>query len=393
MTGYNGYLDVSTGLEYYWGDDGTGTGNKKWAIVGKATEIKSDLETKIEQTSESITLEVNRATKKEEDLQSSIDMHADEIVLKVDANGRIVEVALTGNPKDGTEFTVDADNIYLTASDIIDIIANNSINLTSKHISIDSTNFSVDEDGNMKCNGGEFSGTVKASDIYAKNGLKMYVDTWKPDNPPDYKTILAIYKYSANLRDVFQLQVGLNLDEVALPSTVTLGFANKFVIGSMYSNNSNVANITNISYYYGLTTPAIGFESLGNQNFFIAVNASDTKLKKNMIETEMTSLDKIKRIEFIQFDWKDSGIHVPLGVSANQLEEIIPQAVYNVKQPEESEYDSLKNIDTTSLLNYSLKAIQELSEVVDSQREEIDTLKQKLATLTERMDRHEQGLQ
>ena len=328
-----------------------------------------------------------------EELSSRIEQAVDSIVLKVDSNGRIVEVALTGDPKDGTEFTVDADNISLTASDIIDIIANNSINLTSKNISIDSYNFSLDEYGNMKCNDGEFSGTVKASDIYAKNGLKMYVDTWKPDNPPDYKTILAIYKYSANLRDVFQLQVGLNLDEVALPSTVTLGFANKFVIGSMYSNNSNVANITNISYYYGLTTPAIGFESLGNQNFFIAVNASDTKLKKNMIETEMTSLDKIKRIEFIQFDWKDSGIHVPLGVSANQLEEIIPQAVYNVKQPEESEYDSLKNIDTTSLLNYSLKAIQELSEVVDSQREEIDTLKQKLATLTERMDRHEQGLQ
>lgn len=530
MTNYNGYLDVSTGLEYYWGDDGTGTGNKKWAIVGKATEIKSDLETKItetasgitasvteklknystteemesaisiskdniestvakstkewdmkdplsgekiepnwytytnakymmgklddgthayymdlpsfnvivgdvvfyqafgiarrcsaigykngkkvylydetiqtkqvtselstkiEQTNESITLEVNRAKEKEGGLQSSINMHADEIVLKVDANGRIVEVSLTGDPKDGTEFTVDADNISLTASDIIDIIANNSINLTSKNISIDSYNFSLDEYGNMKCNDGEFSGTVKASDIYAKNGLKMYVDTWKPDNPPDYKTILAIYKYSANLRDVFQLQVGLNLDEVALPSTVTLGFANKLVIGSMYSNNSQTANITNISYYYGLTTPAIGFESLGNQNFFIAVNASDTKLKKNMVETEMTSLDKIKRIEFIQFDWKDSGVHVPLGVSANQLEEIIPQAVYNVKQPEESEYDSLKNIDTTSLLNYSLKAIQELSGVVDSQREEIDTLKQQLATLTERMDRYEQGL-
>lgn len=535
MTGYNGYLDVSTGLEYYWGDDSTGTGNKKWTVVGKATEIKSDLETKITETAseisasvteklknystteemnsaisiskdsiestvsktqskwklptnvdesnviygygtaesngldpeenygkayldvetgllqkngrtsdhtrywwnsgiqcekienilqsninmnanyisieaerateaegelsskielnaENISLEVNRATTKEEDLQSSIDMHADEIVLKVDANGRIVEVALTGNPKDGTEFTVDADNISLTAENIIDIIANNSINLTSKNITIDSTNFSVDENGSMKCNGAEVSGTVKAADIYAKNGLKMYVDTWKPDNPPDYKTILGIYKYSSNLRDVFQLQVGVNLDEVYLPSTVKLGFSNKFAIGSMYSNNSSIANITNISYYYGLTTPAIGFESLGNQIFYVAVNASDTKLKKNMVETEMTSLDKIKRIEFIQFDWKDSGIHVPLGVSANQLEEIIPQAVYNVKQPEGSEYDSLKNIDTTSLLNYSLKAIQELSGVVDSQREEIDTLKQQLATLTERMDRYEQDL-
>ena len=220
----------------------------------------------------------------------------------------------------------------------------------------------------------------------------MYVDTWKPDNPPDYKTILAIYKYSANLRDVFQLQVGLNLDEVALPSIVKLGFANKLVIGSMYSNNSQTANITNISYYYGLTTPAIGFESL-NQVFYVSVNASDTKLKKNMVETEMTSIDKIKQIEFIQFDWKDSGVHVPLGVSANQLEEIIPESVYDVKQPDGSEYDSLKNISTTTLLNYALKAIQELSEVVDSQKEEIDTLKQQLATLTERMDRYEQGLQ
>lgn len=327
-----------------------------------------------------------------EELSSRIEQAVDSIVLKVDANGRIVEVALTGDPKDGTEFTVDADNISLTASDIIDIISNNSINLTSKNISIDSYNFSVDEYGNMKCNDGEFRGTVKASDIYAKNGLNMYVDTWKPDNPPDYKTILAIYKYSANLRDVFQLQVGLNLDEVALPSIVTLGFANKFVIGSMYSNNSNVADITNISYYYGLTTPAIGFESL-KQVFYVSVNASDTKLKKNMFETEMTSIDKIKQIEFIQFDWKDSGAHVPLGVSANQLEEIIPESVYDVKQPDGSEYDSLKNISTTTLLNYALKAIQELSEIVDSQREEIDTLKQQLATLTERMDIYEQGLQ
>nr|DAK81735.1 MAG TPA: tail protein [Bacteriophage sp.] len=413
------YLDVETGLlqtndrnldhTRYWWNSGIQcdkienilqssinmNANDISIEVERATEAEGELSSKIELNAENISLEVNRATTKEEDLQSSIDMHANEIVLKVDANGRIVEVSLTGDPKDGTEFTVNADNISLAASDIIDIIANNSINLTSKNISIESTNFSVDEDGNMKCNGGEFSGTVKGgsvigSTIYGDRDLYLYETLYNPSAVPNYRRALSSGEVS-NVVTGKVLFVGDGFEGVYLPQTVFLGYNNVFPVGSQ-TDSLESRRITEIHLYAPLGKTNFNFTADNGVTYAIAASASDTKLKENIEETEQTSLDKIRRIQFIQFDWKEDKSHVPLGVSANQLGEIIPQAVLDVPQPDDSEYDTIKNVDMFTMLNYSLKAIQELSEVVDSQREEIDTLKQQLATLTERIDRYEQSI-
>lgn len=105
---------------------------------------------------------------------------------------------------------------------------------------------------------------------------------------------------------------------------------------------------------------------------------SDTKLKKNIAPTDQTALDKVKQIDFVQFDWKDTDKHVDLGVTANQLETVIPSAVYDVPQGEKSEFDSLKNIDTGIMATYALKAIQELSNIIEKQQQEINTLKEKI---------------
>lgn len=414
------YLDVETGLlqtndrnldhTRYWWNSGircdkienilqSGINMNANGIsleVERATEAEGELSSKIELNAENISFEVNRATTKEEELQSSIDLQAQEIVLKVDANGRIVEVALTGDPKDGTEFTVDADNISLTASDIIDIIANNSINLTSKNISIDSTNFSVDEDGNMKCNDGEFSGTVKGgsvigSTIYGDRDLYLYETLYNPSAVPNYRRALS----SGEVPNVVTgkvLFVGDGFEGVYLPQTVFLGYKNVFPVGSQ-TGDLESRRITEIHLYAPLGSTNFNFTADNGVTYAITASASDTKLKKNIKKTEQTSLDKIRRIQFIQFDWKENGSHVPLGVSANQLGEIIPQAVLDVPQPDDSEYNTLKNVDMFTTINYSLKAIQEMDEIIQEQKQEIDTIKQQLATLTERMDRYEQGLQ
>lgn len=545
MTGYNGYLDVSTGLEYYWGDDSTGTGNKKWTVVGKATEIKSDLETKITETASEITasvteklknystteemnsaisiskdsiestvsktqskwklptnvdesnviygygtaesngldpeenygkayldvetgllqtndrnldhtrywwnsgiqcdkienilqsginmnangisLEVERATTKEEDLQSSIDMHADEIVLKVDANGRIVEVALTGDPKDGTEFTVDADNISLTASDIIDIIAGNSINLTSKNITIDSTNFSVDEDGNMSCKNADINGDIKANTmkIIDKIILKYssFVSTyndvtfvWLVPSPT------GVYATPHQAHTVFDdgLEVGgtgissngasinghaqigslaVTGDEtvanLTATGTVTAGSVSSngaCGFGSVWTGALTCAGDTVVPDWYANTTESGSNCHIGSAGRIRRVASSSKRYKDDITTDIKEELDphKLYDTTIYQYKYKKGYLSSEkekrkdrIGFIVEDLEKQYPIAVDYIKDEKGNEIP--ENWNDRYLIPPMLKLIQE-------QKQEIDTLKQQLATLTERMDRYEQGL-
>lgn len=100
-----------------------------------------------------------------DNLSSQIEQAQKTIVLKVDANGKIVEVSLSGDPESGTEFKVSADNISLTASEVIDMLTNGDINLTGKNISITSDNFNVDSVGNMSCENASVIGEVHATNF------------------------------------------------------------------------------------------------------------------------------------------------------------------------------------------------------------------------------------
>ena len=57
------------------------------------------------------------------------------------ATGKIVQVSLIGDTGSGTEFKVDADNINLSASDVINLLSGGIINLTGKNNAITSDNF------------------------------------------------------------------------------------------------------------------------------------------------------------------------------------------------------------------------------------------------------------
>lgn len=58
---------------------------------------------------------------------------------------------------------INAGTIDLDATDILNLIAGNAINLTSKNITIASTNFNVDKNGNMTCNNATVNGTINSS--------------------------------------------------------------------------------------------------------------------------------------------------------------------------------------------------------------------------------------
>ena len=127
-----------------------------------------------------------------------------------------------------------------------------------------------------------------------------------------------------------------------------------------YGDGTTTHIIDQMTHVYVGQNNHIAFNT-AKGSFGVTAWVSDTKLKKNIIGTEINALDKINQINMVQFDWKRGG-HVDLGVSANQLSEIIPDAVFEVEQEENSEFDSLKNVNPSVLISYCIKAIQELSE-------------------------------
>ena len=120
--------------------------------------------------------------------QAQIDVTKNQIVLKIDNSGKIVEVALSADPSTGTEFKVDADNINLSASDVITLMAGGTITLGGQSgIIISGTNFSVDASGNVTLTGqitatsGQIGGwTIGTNKIYAGDSTTGVAAVQKP---------------------------------------------------------------------------------------------------------------------------------------------------------------------------------------------------------------------
>ena len=115
--------------------------------MGKSLEIQKSID--------GLSVDVIDLGKKE---QSHFEQTSNTIVLKVDKNGRMVQVELGTNADDGNNyFKITSDSIDLTAEDIINLIAGNEINLSTKKITITADNLSIDEDGNVTASGMELT--------------------------------------------------------------------------------------------------------------------------------------------------------------------------------------------------------------------------------------------
>lgn len=108
---------------------------------------------------------------------------------------------------------------------------------------------------------------------------------------------------------------------------------------------------------------------------------SDKRLKDNITKVEETVLAKLDCLQLYSFDFKDKifGGHTNVGLIAQEVEEVIPEAVMHVPQMgDDAEYDELLQIDGNKLIPYLIKSVQELSDICKKQQEEIDELKKLL---------------
>lgn len=168
----------------------------------------------------------------------------------------------------------------------------------------------------------------------------------------------------------------------------TSGKVKRQPVASVSADNSQVAYLfsgTGRKYGDSATYRRLGIRAKwGGPGFstdylYTTSQVSDIRLKENIEASETDALETVNRMKVRQFDWKEQmgGWHQDIGFVADELEEIDPNLALGGGYDENGEMD-IKQINSPYLLNYAIKAIQELSAKVDEQEKRIKELERRL---------------
>lgn len=353
------YLDQMEGKVYscfeFTNPSGTTYG---WNAVKTLPYISNELSSRIEQTLSSISFSL---TKQDEDT---------------------AVLSMNYTKEDGSVITLSAQSIQFTGLvEFTDLSGNGTTSINGANIKTGTLSADKITTGTMSCdrlNGGTINGqtisggTITGAEIKASDAFMM--DTYWNAYYHSYDTVIA---------------TGWTNPDIGISSPITIiGNSSRpmyfYFVPNILNSEWQIMKSILIDGMIWTESQAKGkyiHVATPDGAYGITVWASDTKLKKNVTKTEVDALSLIAKIDFIQFDWKSNDAHVDIGVSANQLDDIMPDAVIDIEQPEGSDYDTLKNIDTGKMTTYALKGIQELSASVKQQHEEIESLKSEIAEL------------
>ena len=375
------------------------------------------VKTSVQVTEKGLESEVKRATDAESELSTRIEQTEQQIVLRVDsATGKIVQVSLIGDTGSGTEFKVNADNINLSADDVINLLSGGTINLTGKNITITSDNFTVDSNGNvtannLKATNGKFQGEIEANS--GKIGGDLYIDGKLRARITDTDRYFDLINTNFSVDATTGEQLGsvkicspvsstpvIYITEAPLgEKSLRIECDNGVFIGGSALNvsgiNADYAQISNCNLFENTELHGAIKDQLGNSHegivgtykndsfgavasivkykdsnnaalisdgtsYVISLSEfSDRRLKKNVKKSGINSTEKISKIQIKEFDYIDLkfGTHKEAGYIADELQEICPECVHDVPY----DGDIYKQVDDKPLIPYLVKAIQELN--------------------------------
>lgn len=296
---------------------------------------------------------------------AKLDIKSDEIKAKVEK--KVDEETVTGAylilkiNEDTSEAKLSADKIELSANDILNLLAGNTINLSSQNIVIASANFNVDKNGNATMN----NVTINGGNIIIDNDSNSYASAamkFKSSSTKSYMSSQALELYKNDL----SRGIGIAID----------GIQGAYQILA-YSENGSAG---------------IGFgEIWADGNVYAANISSDKRLKDNIQKSIANALEKIKSIELKSFDWKKSKKHIDIGFIAQELEKIDENFVLKkpIKDEEGNIVDYLYYVNELPIIATATKAIQEQQEEIEELQEkdkQKDILIQSLLERTERLE-------
>ena len=344
------------------------------AEVTRATQAEEVLKGSLDIQADRIKAEVERATKEEGKLKSSLELQADMIESKVEIDeiGSYVQQyynrVLIGFNNDSKYVQITAGQIAIYDYGITD----------SKKRAV------FNEDGNHFYRDGYYVGKIGTNSWKQDSSHKGIVFdletngkymTWASREFPedDFYTAIWTYGKAGSIYGEKGLHAGANIylegHSLIMDEDVNGSYLNggngymnlhvndhiKFRIGSQ---DRVKIDYESLHVYNGITAynnTALDFYADLDMHGYSIYNNSDARLKENIHEPEESALDKLLQLDILQYDWRESKKHVNMGVIAQQVQEVIPEAV------KVSDKNGLYSVNQLAFIPYLIKAVQELS--------------------------------
>lgn len=259
----------------------------------------------------------------------------------------------------------------MTAAIVLNLIAGNEINLTSKNITIKSDNFNVDENGNITCN----NATMNNSNIVGGN-LKM----WGSDALDGVRVFRDASQNTKYMAYMVSDCIGVNKgDDSAsmLPTSISIGlstmFKDKILSPAVLINGEGFA-------MYGMNQHKYRCNWTGSQlQFWVdetnVGTLSDKRLKTDIKEIDDDFIKAIKEIEMKQFKIANRNGLVSFGILAQDLIEIFEKYNKNPFDYEIVQETQYRTDDDT--IYYTINYEQFLILKAKAQEQEIKELQEK----------------
>ncbi|MCH1984544.1 tail fiber domain-containing protein [Ruminococcus sp. OA3] len=261
--------------------------------------------------------------------------------------------------KNGVVRIYDANNVFTLLLD------NRGLHTTGM-TSIYNTRKWVDQKAGV-VSGGVFSGEAKEKELTGK--LDLSAAYYAPDGGVNYCAVLEA------ISTIYLKSRGSTAASLSGKNATFYGDIDAH--GTIRTNeirthnNSNLFTkswdcgygiIAKIAKYYAENTSAYYLWVKGEDDDtlgLITIDNSDERKKKHIQDSTVDALSVINKIRHVEYDWKENDGHVENGYIAQQLSDVCPRMALHMEESDTWQFES------SAILQYATKAIQELSTKVE----------------------------
>lgn len=333
---------------------------------------KAETNTLIDQTATDITLGVNQTLSNYStttEMNSAIALKAGEInsvvATKVGENEVISKINQSSEA-----ITINANKISLDGK---------TINLTSDDISIASTNFNVDSNGNVVANSlSSNNATITGGsiDLYNDPSASFYNDVIRIFGSGSYEYVsMGSNIMSFNNSGVWaQLRTYPQGQGLADGFDLVFGGTNSYASGGIgVSGISYTRSTEAVSDFYVRESDGTTYVRDGSYTSWHAVSLES--LKKNFKKVE-NALDKVVNSDIYEYNFKTDK-----DKDKKHIGLVIPDEGGDFRTPQELISQDGKGIETYSMISLLWKAVQEQQEQIKDLKKEVNELKQEINEL------------